>query len=289
MLRFSAKCGRPLTRLLDDALTIEHRHQRTGHRRDEALLGMPRQCKRPRLTDRQRSAGLDDLATEQEPLALGGREEIGLELHSQNGSVRRHEREGRIAAGAVQGRRDDAGMHETMLLRIGGFMRHRQFDFAWLQPHDFDAKRLHDPLPREATAHPLIKFGILRFEGHFETRPSTFVSYSQKRRPLKTKQAGEARSGTVCLRTETGDALARRMMVRGASVSMLMSTNLAAPVSSGDVAGEKLIRHAPPGATRIDRRSTHPSHRTAAGTRHTAATAGPLHTIPVRANAATPV
>src|SRR6266481_724623 len=121
----------------------------------------------------------------------------------------------------------------------------------------------------------------------FETRASIFVSYSQKRRPLKTKQADEARGGTVCLRTERGDALARRMAARGASVSMLMSTNLAAPVSSGDVAGEKLIRHAPPGATRIDNRSTHPSHRTAAGTRHTAAAAGWLHAIPVRANAAT--
>src|SRR5258708_38538281 len=49
------------------------------------------------------------------------------------------------------------------------------------------------------------------------------------------------------------------MVARGASASTLMSTTVIAPVCSGDDAGEKLIRHVPPGAPRIDNRSTHPS------------------------------
>src|ERR1700730_10454455 len=67
---------------------------------------------------------------------------------------------------------------------------------------------------------------------------------------------------------------------------MLMSPNLADPTCSGGVVGVKLMRHAPSEATRIDNRSTHPSHNTAGGTRHTAAAAGWHQTaIPISATA----
>jgi hypothetical protein len=114
-------------------------------------------------------------------------------------------------------------------------------------------------------------------------------SYSQKRRPLKTKQVGEARTGVDCRTAERRGALARCVVVRGACVfSMLMSTNFVAPLCMGDIGGEKLIRQLPPGPMRRANRSTHPSQRTAAGTRHTAATADSHHAIPMRAIAASP-
>ena len=42
-----------------------------------------------------------------------------------------------------------------MLLGEGGFVGHRQLDFAWSDPCDFDAERLHHALPGEARAHAL--------------------------------------------------------------------------------------------------------------------------------------
>ena len=62
-------------------------------------------------------------------------------------------------------------------------------------------------------------------------------------------------------------------------MSTLISTNFPASAASGDVGDVKVIRHAPPGVTRIERRSTQPGHTTAAGMWHTAAVAGWCHVM----------
>jgi len=97
-----------------------------------------------------------------EAVAFCGREQIGLELDRQHRGVRRHERERRIAAGAIQSSCDNAGMHEAMLLRIGRLVRHRQFDLSRRQPCDGDTQRRHCTLPGKVCADAIGEIRIFR-------------------------------------------------------------------------------------------------------------------------------
>ena len=51
-----------------------------------------------------------------------------------------------------------------MLLRIGGGIRHLQFDLAGLQVGDFDAQRRHRGLACEAGPDPSLEVCIFRIE-----------------------------------------------------------------------------------------------------------------------------
>jgi hypothetical protein len=91
----------------------------------------------------------------------------------------------RVAAGAVQHRRHDAGVDEAMLLGEGGFVRHCQLDFARGEPRDFDTKRLHHALPGKARAHPIGEIRILRLKRHraipFESNSDMNYSFRCRR------------------------------------------------------------------------------------------------------------
>ena len=117
---------------------IEERHKRAGHGRDEPFIGGTIDRKRLCVANRERPPRLYHMRAKTEAVAFCGREQIGLELDRQHRGVRRHERERRIAAGAIQSSCDNAGMHEAMLLRIGSLVRHCQFDFSRRQPCDGD-------------------------------------------------------------------------------------------------------------------------------------------------------
>jgi hypothetical protein len=115
---------------------------------------------------REGASRLHHIGAEHEPFAFRGRDEVGLELDRKHRGIGRHQREGSVAASAVERGGDDAGMHETMLLRKGEPIGHRELDLARLQARDLDAERLHRSLPGEARPHALVVVGVLGREPH---------------------------------------------------------------------------------------------------------------------------
>ena len=98
-----------------DAGPLVNRHQGTGHGSHQFL---------PLAIDGKEFCrgrgngppGFDHHAHRTKPLALGRRQQIGLELDGEHRRLHRHQRKGRIAAGTVEQGRNDARMDKAVLL-----------------------------------------------------------------------------------------------------------------------------------------------------------------------------
>jgi hypothetical protein len=69
------------------------------------------------LTDGEDSPGLDHLPHGQQAIGLGGFQQVNPELHSQNFSINRNQRQRGIAAGDIGQTGDYAAMEKAVLLR----------------------------------------------------------------------------------------------------------------------------------------------------------------------------
>lgn len=105
--------------------------------------------------------GFHDFAPENEPVASGRSEQVEFEFHREDSRVRGHQLERRIAAGAIERGREDAGVNEAMLLRVGCDARHGQSDPL---QRNLDSQSPHRLLPAKAVPAAGLKKEILLFE-----------------------------------------------------------------------------------------------------------------------------
>ena len=99
-------------------------------------------------------------------LAVGGRQQVDLEFHREDGTVGGEQRKSGVTAGGIGDGRDHAGVKEAMLLRK--LVPERQLDLAQARfdPGQRGADMRHDALAGEAVADAVGKlplFGAAEF------------------------------------------------------------------------------------------------------------------------------
>jgi hypothetical protein len=111
--------------------------------------------------------GLDHPAARDQPLALGGGEEVDLVLGGQHVGAGRHQAVGGVAAGAVEHGADQGAVEEALLLGEARIGRRLEDAAPWCHLDQLDPERPHKALPREARPQDGGEIRVLRLEwGH---------------------------------------------------------------------------------------------------------------------------
>lgn len=151
--------------LATQAWTIQHRHHRGQHRRDDSLLAMLDR-NYIRGARGQRTTRPDHAGSGDEALSLRRRQQIDLEFHREDRGFGRHQRQGGIPARAIGDRGNDPGVDEPMLL--GEVRAERKLDSHTSGPDrsQVRAQHLHHSLTCEARPQTSFEIGGLCLERH---------------------------------------------------------------------------------------------------------------------------
>src|SRR6185503_13718526 len=103
-------------------------------------------------------------ATSQKFISCGRRQQIHLELDAQDRRARGHETERGIAARAIRGGGEHAGVKKTVLLYQLGATGERDVHFTWRYTSKSCADRRHELLAIETRADARFERRVLRGE-----------------------------------------------------------------------------------------------------------------------------
>jgi len=155
----ACKKGKAEWALARDLRTVRHGHHGPLHGSDRDEVSSVAH-ETIRLADRDLPASAQNLCACDEKLAPSGRKQIDLELDAEDAHAMRHQAERRIAARAVENRRDDAGVKEAVLL--GEIVSPREMDLhvTWRDAFQPRSDGSHDALLGKALANGAIEIRV---------------------------------------------------------------------------------------------------------------------------------
>jgi hypothetical protein len=139
-------------------LTVHH-NDRLLHERTKGFLVVV-DGKDFCLGDDQRTAGADDLASGDQPLPVGRRNEIQFVLDGQDRGVGWHHCHRRVTGGRIGNGPDDATMHKAMLLLNAFPVGKMDFDAAVLNDAHRSPDQVHHILPVETLTNTLCEMRV---------------------------------------------------------------------------------------------------------------------------------
>src|SRR5215470_7155921 len=145
---------------------VHHHHRRRQQRNLPALPAVLREHLAE--THHQLLARPHHPSDRDQPLALGRRQQVDLELGGQRGGVLRHQRQRRETARGIGDHRGESGVDEAVLLRQLGRKRQRDLAFTLVHGGHRRADRAHRALAGEAREAALAGDGIDRHAGTSE-------------------------------------------------------------------------------------------------------------------------